>query len=190
MLRLLILILSATVAGTLFHTFRIYKGNAYLDLRSGELPMTWPARTNLVATWFLFGVAVYSFAVSGAIMSMAYKRSFRRPIKRRDLYRVVAGSAGVVLWGVGLAVFSLMEKGHKASLGRYACANRNVMSNGRYQYKAVCSEQGLAYYLAMIAACAEALTLITLGLTALHSGKSSKKRPILVYAEKPSGRLP
>lgn len=141
MLRLLIAILSTTVACTLFHTYRIYKGNFYIDLLAGEQPMVWPARTNLVATWFLFGVAVYNLTASAVIMLLAYKRSFRRPIKRRDLYRVVAGSAGVVLWGAGMAVFSLVERGHTASLGRYACANRNVMSNGRYQYKAVCSEQ-------------------------------------------------
>jgi hypothetical protein len=49
--------------------------------------------------------------------------------------------------------------------------NRNVMSNGRYQYRAVCSEQGLAFYLAIGTACAEVVTLLTLGVTAMQSAK-------------------
>lgn len=140
-LRLLIIVLSASVAGTLIHTLEVKRGNNSLDLRNGELPMTWPARTNLWPTFILFSIAVFNFLASVAIMGMAFKRSFRRPLRSRDAYRIVAGSFGVILWATGLVVFNLLDKNSKASLGSYACRNRNVMSNGRYQYRAVCSEQ-------------------------------------------------
>jgi hypothetical protein len=140
-LRLLIIVLSGAVAGTLIHTLEIYRGNISLDLRSGELPMTWPARTNLAPTLVLFSVAALNFIASVAVMAMAFKRSFRRPIRSRDAYRIFAGCFGVVLWATALIVFNLLDKNSKASLGRYSCTNRNVMSNGRYQYRAVCSEQ-------------------------------------------------
>lgn len=140
-LRLLSVVLSGAVAGTLIHTLEIYRGNISLDLRSGELPMTWPARTNLIPTLILFAIAAANFLASVAIMAMSFKRSFRRPIRSRDVYRIVAGGFGVILWATALVVFDLLDKASKASLGRYACSNRNVMSNGRYQYRAVCSEQ-------------------------------------------------
>jgi hypothetical protein len=140
-IRLLIVVLSAAVLGTLTHTMEILRSNRYLDLRKGELPMVWPARTNLAPTLVLFSVAAINFLASAAIMLMAFKRSFRRPIRSRDAYRIVAGSAGVILWATGLIVFNLIDKKSKASLGHYSCINRNVMSNGRYQYRAVCSEQ-------------------------------------------------
>lgn len=140
-LRVLIVVLSGAVAGTLVHTLEIYRGNISLDLRNGELPMTWPARTNLVPTLILFAIAAANFFASVAIMVMGFKRSFRRPIRTRDMYRVVAGSFGVVLWITAIIVFYFFDKSSRASLGRYACTNKNVMSNGRYQYRAVCSEQ-------------------------------------------------
>ncbi|KAF2273031.1 uncharacterized protein EI97DRAFT_384502 [Westerdykella ornata] len=167
-LRLLIIVLSGAVAGTLIHTLEIYRGNISLDLRHGELPMTWPARTNLWPTLVLFTVAAANFVASVAITATSFK-SFRRPVRSRDAYRIIAGSLGVVLWATALAVFHLLDKSSKASLGRYACTNRNVMSNGRFQYRAVCSEQALAFYLAIGAASAEALTLLTLAVTALQT---------------------
>ncbi|KAH7115969.1 hypothetical protein B0J11DRAFT_443946 [Dendryphion nanum] len=168
-LRLLIIVLSGAVTGMLVHTMQIYRGNRSIDLRKGELPMTWPARTNLAPTLALFAVAAGNFMASVAIMALSFKRGFRRPIRSRDAYRVVAGSLGVILWATALVVFHLLDRANKASLGHYACANRNIMSNGRYQYRAVCSEQGMAFYIAIGAALAEFLTLLTLGLTALQS---------------------
>jgi hypothetical protein len=103
--------------------------------------MTWPARTNLAPTLVLFAVAASNFLASVAVMAMSFKRSFRRPIRSRDAYRIFAGCFGVVLWATALIAFNLLDRASKASLGRYACMNRNVMSNGRYQYRAVCSEQ-------------------------------------------------
>lgn len=140
-LRLLIIVLSGAVAVLLVHTLEIYRGNISLDLRKGELPMTWPARTNLAPTLILFAIAAANFLASVAILTMSFKRSFRRPIRSRDAYRIVAGSFGVILWATALVVFNLLDKASKASLGRYACMNKNIMSNGRYQYRAVCSEQ-------------------------------------------------
>jgi hypothetical protein len=140
-LRLLIVVLSGAVAGTLIHTLEIHRGNRFIDLRSGELPMTWPARTNLAPTLVLCAVAIGNFLASVVIMSMSFKRSFRRPIRSRDAYRIVAGSFGVILWATAIVVFNFIDRASKASLGHYACMNRNVMSNGRYQYRAVCSEQ-------------------------------------------------
>lgn len=49
-LRLMIIVLSGAVVCMLVHTLGIYRGNRYLDLRHGELPMTWPAHTNLAPT--------------------------------------------------------------------------------------------------------------------------------------------
>jgi hypothetical protein len=140
-LRLLIIILSAAVAGTLVHTLEIWRSNISLDLRKGELPMTWPARTNIWPTLILFAIAASNFFASAAIIAMSFKKSFKRPIRSRDAYRIVAGSFGVILWACALIVFYIIDKTSKASLGRYACMNRNVMSNGRFQYRAVCSEQ-------------------------------------------------
>jgi hypothetical protein len=140
-LRLLIIVLSGAVAVTLVHTLNVYRGNKFLDLRHGELPMTWPARTNLAPTLILLSIAALNFLASVAIMSVSFTKSFRRPMRSRDIYRIVAGSFGVILWATALVVFHLLDKASKASLGRYACTHKNVMSNGRYQYRAVCEEQ-------------------------------------------------
>lgn len=140
-LRLLVIVLSGAVVVFLVHTLEIYRGNTYLDLRKGELPMTWPAHTNLVPTLVLFAVAAAHLIASIALLGLSFTRSFRRPIRSRDLYRVVAGSFGVICWGAALAAFTLLDRASKASLGRYACSNKNVMSNGRFQYRAVCEEQ-------------------------------------------------
>ncbi|KAF2682102.1 hypothetical protein K458DRAFT_308068 [Lentithecium fluviatile CBS 122367] len=170
-LRLLVIVLSGAVVVFLVHTLEIFRGNTYLDLRKGELPMTWPARTNLAPTLILFAVAAAHFLASIAILGLSFTRSFRRPIRSRDLYRVVAGSFGVVLWAAGLAAFTLLDRASKASLGRYACTNKNVMSNGRFQYRAVCEEQGVAFYLAIGAASAELFTLLTLAVSSFLSAK-------------------
>lgn len=140
-LRLLIIVLSGAVVCTLVHTIQIYRGNRYLDLRHGELPLTWPARTNLAPTIILIAIAAANFLASVAIVSLSLKRSFRRPIRSRDMYRIVAGSFGVILWSTALVVFHLLGNASKASLGRYSCINQNIISNGWYQYRAVCKEQ-------------------------------------------------
>jgi hypothetical protein len=140
-LRLLIIVLSGAVVCMLMHTFEIYRGNRYIDLRKGELPMVWPAHTNLAPTIILFAVAAGNFLASVAILSLSFKRSFRRPFRSRDMYRIVAGSFGVIMWVTALVVFNLLDRASKASLGRYSCTNQNIMSNGRYQYRAVCEEQ-------------------------------------------------
>ncbi|KAF2248784.1 hypothetical protein BU26DRAFT_427256 [Trematosphaeria pertusa] len=170
-LRLLIIVLSGAVVVFLVHTLEIFRGNTYLDLRKGELPMTWPARTNLIPTLILFAIAAANFLASVSTLALSFTRSFRRPIRSRDLYRIVAGSFGVLSWGAALAAFTLLDKASKASLGRYACSNKNVMSNGRYQYRTVCEEQGVAFYLAIGAASAELLTLMTLAVSAYLSVK-------------------
>lgn len=170
-LRLLIIVLSGAVVCTLMHTIEIYRGNRYIDLRKGELPMVWPAHTNLAPTIILFAVAAGNFLASVAILSLSFKRSFRRPFRSRDMYRIVAGSFGVIMWITALVVFNLLDRASKASLGRYSCTNQNVVSNGRYQYRAVCEEQGMAFYTAIGAASAEVLTLITLGISAIRSAK-------------------
>ncbi|KAF2188183.1 hypothetical protein K469DRAFT_566862 [Zopfia rhizophila CBS 207.26] len=172
-LRILIIVLSGAVVGMLVHTLEIYRGNISLDLRNGELPMTWPARTNLAPTIILFSIAAANFFASVAILALSVKKSFRRPIRSRDVYRVVAGSFGIVLWAAALVTYNLFDKASKASLGQYACTNKNAMSNGRYQYRTVCSEQGVAFYLAIGAAFAEAFTLATLAVTAVQSAKQS-----------------
>lgn len=140
-LRLLIIVLSGAVVFMLMHTLGIYRGNRYLELRKGEIPMVWPAHTNLAPTIILVAVAGANFLASVAILSLSFKRSFRRPIRSRDLYRIVAGSFGVVLWAAAIVVFHLLDKASKASLGRYSCTNQAQMTNGRYQYRAVCEEQ-------------------------------------------------
>lgn len=140
-LRLLIIVLSGAVVCMLTHTIEIYRGNRYIDLRKGELPMIWPAHTNLAPTIILFAVAAGNFLASVAILSLSFKRSFRRPFRSRDMYRIVAGIFGVIMWITALVVFNLLDRASKASLGRYSCTNQNVMSNGRYQYRAVCEEQ-------------------------------------------------
>ena len=140
-LRLLIIVLSGAVVFMLMHTLSIYRGNRYLDLRQGEIPMVWPAHTNLAPTIILMAIAGINFLASVAILALSFKRSFRRPIRKRDLYRIVAGSVGVVLWAVALVVFHLLDRASKASLGRYSCTNQAQMTNGRYQYRAVCEEQ-------------------------------------------------
>jgi hypothetical protein len=140
-LRLLIIVLSGAVVCMLVHTLEIYRGNRYLDLRSGEIPMTWPAHTNLAPTIVLLAIAAANFLASVAILSLSLKRSFRRPIRSRDAYRIIAGSFGVILWITALVVFNLLDKASKASLGRYSCTHKNVLSNGRFQYRAVCEEQ-------------------------------------------------
>ncbi|KAF2473931.1 uncharacterized protein BDR25DRAFT_301991 [Lindgomyces ingoldianus] len=172
-LRLLIIVLSGAVAGMLVHTLQIYRGNSSLDLRKGELPMTWPARTNLAPTIVLFSIAAANFLASVAILALSFKKSFRRPIRSRDVYRIVAGSFGVILWVAALLVYNLLDKASKASLGQYSCTNKNVMSNGRYQYRTVCSEQGVAFYIAIGAASSEVLTLTTLAVTAVQSAKQT-----------------
>lgn len=140
-LRLLIIVLSGAVVFMLMHTLGIYRGNRYLELRKGEIPMVWPAHTNLAPTIILIAVAGANFLASVAILSLSFKRSFRRPIRSRDLYRIVAGSFGVVLWAAALVVFHLLDKASKASLRRYSCTNASQITNGRYQYRAVCEEQ-------------------------------------------------
>lgn len=140
-LRLLIIVLSGAVVCMLMHTFEIYRGNRYIDLRKGELPMVWPAHTNLAPSIVLFAIAAGNFLASVAILTLSFKRSFRRPFRSRDVYRIVAGSFGVIMWVTALVVFNLLDKASKASLGRYSCTNANVLTNGRYQYRAVCEEQ-------------------------------------------------
>ncbi|KAF2829342.1 hypothetical protein CC86DRAFT_286412 [Ophiobolus disseminans] len=183
-LRLLIIVLSGAVVCMLVHTLEIKRGNRYLDLRSGELPMTWPAHTNLAPTIVLLAIAAANFLASVAILSLSLKRSFRRPIRSRDAYRIIAGSFGVILWITAIVVFHLLDKASKASLGRYSCTNKNVLSNGRYQYRAVCEEQGVAFYTAIGAACAETLTLMTLAMSAYRSAKSQPSPPMLQLRDK------
>ncbi|OAL45224.1 hypothetical protein IQ07DRAFT_520015 [Pyrenochaeta sp. DS3sAY3a] len=183
-LRLLIIVLSGAVVCMLMHTLEIYRGNRYLDLRSGELPMTWPAHTNLAPTIILFAIAAANFLASVAILSLSFKRSFRRPFRSRDLYRIVAGSFGVIMWITALVVFNLLDKASKASLGRYSCTNATILSNGRYQYRAVCEEQGVAFYTAIGAALAETVTLITLGISAIISVKHQEPAPTIRIREK------
>jgi hypothetical protein len=137
----LVIVLSGAVVCMLVHTLEIYRGNRYLDLRHGELPMTWPAHTNLAPTIVLLAIAAANFLASVAILSLSLKRSFRRPIRSRDAYRIIAGSFGVILWITAIVVFHLLDKASKASLGRYSCTNSHVLSNGRFQYRAVCEEQ-------------------------------------------------
>ncbi|KAF1944336.1 hypothetical protein EJ02DRAFT_341173 [Clathrospora elynae] len=183
-LRLLIIVLSGAVVCMLMHTLEIYWGNRYIDLRRGELPMVWPARTNLAPTIVLFVVAAANFSASVAIISLSFKRSFRRPFRSRDVYRIVAGSFGVVMWITALVVFYLLDKASKASLGRYSCTHASVLSNGRYQYRAVCEEQGVAFYTAIGAASAEVLTLVTLAISALISVKHQEPSPTIRIREK------
>jgi hypothetical protein len=140
-LRLLVIVLSGAVVCMLTHTFEIYRGNRYIELRKGEIPMVWPAHTNLAPTIVLFVIAAANFLASVAVLSLGFKRSFRRPFRSRDVYRIVAGSFGVIMWITALVVFHLLDKASKASLGRYSCTNKNVLTNGRYQYRAVCEEQ-------------------------------------------------
>jgi hypothetical protein len=201
-LRLLIIVLSGAVVCMLVHTLEIYRGNRYLDLRHGELPMTWPAHTNLAPTIVLLAIASANFLASVAILSLSLKRSFRRPIRSRDAYRIIAGSFGVILWITAIVVFHLLDKASKASLGRYSCTNGNVLSNGRFQYRAVCEEQvsssccqyfyrtslthhqGIAFYTAIGAASAEILTLVTLAMSAIRSVKSQIPEPTLTVRDK------
>ncbi|KAH5996954.1 hypothetical protein HBI83_233570 [Parastagonospora nodorum] len=183
-LRLLIIVLSGAVVCMLVHTLEIYRGNRYLDLRSGEIPMTWPAHTNLAPTIVLLAIAAANFLASVAILSLSLKRSFRRPIRSRDAYRIIAGSFGVILWITAIVVFHLLDKASKASLGRYSCTNKNVLSNGRFQYRAVCEEQGVAFYTAIGAATAEILTLATLAVSAIRSVKNQEPAPMLQIRDK------
>ncbi|KAI4942267.1 hypothetical protein J4E91_010241 [Alternaria rosae] len=183
-LRLLIIVLSGAVVCMLMHTFEIYRGNRYIDLRKGELPMVWPAHTNLAPTIILFAIAAGNFLASVAILTLSFKRSFRRPFRSRDVYRIVAGSFGVIMWITALVVFNLLDKASKASLGRYSCTNANVLTNGRYQYRAVCEEQGVAFYTAIGAASAELLTLITLAISAILSVKNQEPPPTIQIREK------
>ncbi|KAF3044495.1 hypothetical protein E8E11_004306 [Didymella keratinophila] len=189
-LRLLIIVLSGAVVFMLMHTLGIYRGNRYLELRKGEIPMVWPAHTNLAPTIILIAVAGANFLASVAILSLSFKRSFRRPIRSRDLYRIVAGSFGVVLWAAALVVFHLLDKASKASLGRYSCTNASQITNGRYQYRAVCEEQNVAFYTATGAAGAELLTLITLAASAIKSMREEPPLPtIQIHEKKDSNHL-
>ncbi|KAF2739040.1 hypothetical protein EJ04DRAFT_428002 [Polyplosphaeria fusca] len=172
-LRLLIAVLSGTVATMLLHTLWVYRGNRYIDLRSGELPMTWPARTNLAPTLVLFSIALANCLASVAVIVLSLKKCFRRPIRSRDMYRVIAGTLAVIMWVAAIVVFFVIDKASKASLGRYSCTNKNVMSNGRYQYRAVCSEQSLAFYAALGAAAAELVNFSTLVVSAIKNAKRS-----------------
>ncbi|KAH9881876.1 hypothetical protein J1614_001047 [Plenodomus biglobosus] len=183
-LRLLIIVLSGAVVCMLMHSLEIYRGNRYIDLRKGELPMVWPAHTNLAPTIILFAIAAANFLASVAILSLSFKRSFRRPFRSRDVYRIVAGSFGVIMWITALVVFNLLDKASKASLGRYSCTHQNMLSNGRYQYRAVCEEQGVAFYTAMGAAAAEILTLVTLAISAIQSAKHNEPAPTIQIREK------
>ncbi|KAF1927993.1 uncharacterized protein M421DRAFT_64222 [Didymella exigua CBS 183.55] len=183
-LRLLIIVLSGAVVVTLMHTLEIYRGNRYLELRKGEIPMVWPAHTNLAPTVILLGVATANFLASVAILSLSFKRSFRRPIRSRDLYRIVAGSFGVVLWVAALVVFHLLDRASKASLGRYSCQHASRITNGRFQYRAVCEEQNVAFYTAIGAASAELLTLITLAASAIRSMREEPPLPTIQIHEK------
>ncbi|KAF1966073.1 hypothetical protein BU23DRAFT_584648 [Bimuria novae-zelandiae CBS 107.79] len=161
-LRLLVIVLSGAVIVFLVHTLEIFRGNRYIDLRKNELPMTWPARTNLAPTLIFLAVAVGSFLASVTVVALSFKRNFRRPTRSVGIYRVVGGCFSVLLWAVAIAEFSLLDRASKASLGRYSCGNSHVLSNGRYQYRAVCEEQGVAFYLAIGAAAAEFACLLTL----------------------------
>jgi hypothetical protein len=144
-LRILLLILSGAIVCMLAHTLTIYRGNRYLELRKGELPMVWPAHTNLAPTIILLAVAGLNFLASLAILGLSLKRSFRRPIRSRDLYRILAGCFGVILWLAAIVASLLLDNASKASLGRYSCTNQSIISNGRYQYRAVCEEQVRLY---------------------------------------------
>lgn len=140
-LRLLVIVLSGAVLVFLGHTLEIFRGNRYIDLRKNELPMTWPARTNLAPTLILFTVTLGSFIASVTVVALSFKRSFRRPTRSAGVYRVAGGCCGVLLWILAIAEFSLLDRASKASLGRYSCGNSHILSNGRYQYRAVCEEQ-------------------------------------------------
>ncbi|KAF3003599.1 hypothetical protein E8E13_007058 [Curvularia kusanoi] len=183
-LRLLIIVLSGGVVFMLMHTLSIYRGNRYLELRKGEIPMVWPAHTNLAPTIILTAIAGINFLASVAILALSFKRSFRRPIRSRDLYRIVAGSCGVVLWAVALTVFHLLDRASKASLGRYSCTNQAQMTNGRYQYRAVCEEQSVAFWTAVSAGGAELLTLLTLAASAIKSMRDEPPLPTIQIHEK------
>ncbi|KAF1362772.1 hypothetical protein EJ07DRAFT_89385, partial [Lizonia empirigonia] len=183
-LRLLVIVLSGAVVFMLMHTLGIYRGNRYLELRKGEIPMVWPAHTNLAPTMMLLAVAAANFLASVAILSLSFKRSFRRPIRSRDLYRILAGSLGVVLWAAALAVFHLLDHASKASLRRYSCTNQGLVTNGRFQYRVVCKEQNVAFYTAMGAASAELLTLLTLAASAIRSIRDESPLPTIQIHDK------
>lgn len=140
-LRLMVIVLSGAVMVFLGHTLEIRRGNRYLDLRKGELPMTWPARTNFYPTLILMLVALGNFIASITSIALAFRRSFRRPSRASNTYRIAGHCLVVLIWAGAITAFTLLDKHYKASLGRYACHNQNVMSNGRYQYRAVCEEQ-------------------------------------------------
>ncbi|KAF2279973.1 uncharacterized protein EI97DRAFT_369213 [Westerdykella ornata] len=159
-LRILVLVLSGAVTYFLLHTLEAYRGNSSLDLRKGELPMVWPARTHLAPTIVLFSVAAANFLTSVAILTLSLKSPFRRLYQKRDDYRVIAGGCRIILWTTALAVFTLLDRASNASLGHYACANRDVESNGRFQYRTICSEQSIAFYLAVGVASVEVLSLL------------------------------
>lgn len=138
-LRSLIIVLSGGVVMMLVHTLHIYRRSTYVDLRKGELPMTWPAHTNLAPTLILFSIASANFFVSVAIISGPFTKSFRQ--SSQDIYQTVAGSFGIIFWATALVAYNFLNKASKASLSRYACTNENAISNSRYQYRAVCEEQ-------------------------------------------------
>ncbi|KAF2742645.1 hypothetical protein M011DRAFT_370382, partial [Sporormia fimetaria CBS 119925] len=168
-LRLLILVLSGGVAVLLIDTLKVYRGNRNIDLRKGELPMTWPAHTNPWPTLLLLSAAIANFVASITIMYMQMTKPLFPAMRAQEMKKIMTGSIRIVLWVIALAGFNLINKASKASLGRYACTNKNIISNGRYQYRAVCEEQGVAFYFAVTAAAAELVCIATLSFSALMS---------------------
>ena len=140
-LRLLIIIASGAVIGLLTHTIIIYRSNRFIKLRDGEVPVPWPAKTNMISTYTLLTVAVTGFLVSVTSLVLSFLKMFRRRSPSRNATRIMVASGGVVGWTAALLVYSIVNNETNASLGNYACRNRNRMANGRYQHRLVCDEQ-------------------------------------------------
>lgn len=197
-LRLAVVALSAAVVGLLLNTLQIYRGNNNLDLRKGEMPMPWPARTNMVPTALLLTVAAVNFLASFIVLVLSLRRSFQTPLGSRDVSRVVAGGLSITFWVSALLVYGIVNHASKASLGQYACKNRDSLTNGRYQYRTVCNEQvrisstriyhsfdhcsnslikAAAFYIAIAAAFAETLTLVSLLMSSLQQARHERQNP-------------
>jgi hypothetical protein len=181
-LRLLIVALSASVVGLLLNTLQIFRGNNYLDLQEGELPMPWPARTNMLPTAILLTIAAVNFFASFVVLVLSFKRSFRTPLRSRDLSRVLVGGLSITFWVSALLAYGVINNSSKASLGHFACTNRDTMTNGKYQYRTVCGEQTAAFYLAIAATFAETLTLVSLVVSSFrqtHHPQHPLEKPLL-----------
>ncbi|KAF2808419.1 uncharacterized protein BDZ99DRAFT_464301 [Mytilinidion resinicola] len=157
-LRIITIALSAAVAGLLAHTLSVL-GNTNTNVSTGQFPSTWPSHTDATATYLLFSIAFVNFLFAVTILICSIKKQFRTSMGARDRFRVGMGAYIVIAWATACTVYKALDADSSTSLGHFACMNVNAIGTGRKQYRTVCREQNVSFYISIVTGVLEILVL-------------------------------